>query len=116
MTAAKTIINFATKLVGCAACAGLLAGAARADNEDAVTNARSAFIDKMVAEHGFDRAALTKSLGSATIDQKILDAMARPTVRVAPWYEYRAIFINDARIAAGERFWTEHPATIDEIS
>ncbi len=117
MMAAKTIINVATALVGFAACAGLLVGgAARADNEEAVTKARGAFIDKMVADHGFDRASLTKSLGSATIDQKILDAMARPAERVVPWYEYRAIFINDARVAAGVRFWTEHAATIEEIS
>ena len=104
-------------IVRSAACAALLiAGAACADNEDAIASARTAFIDKMVADHGFDRAALTKSLGAATIDKTILDAMARPAERVVPWYEYRAIFINDARIAAGVRFWTEHAATIDEIA
>jgi membrane-bound lytic murein transglycosylase B len=114
MTAAKIIL---VAVFGCVACASLLVGgAARADNEDAITKARSAFVDKMVADHGFDRASLTKSLGSATIDQKILDAMARPAERVVPWHEYRAIFINDARVAAGVRFWTEHAATIDEIS
>jgi membrane-bound lytic murein transglycosylase B len=95
MTAVKT----ATVILALAA---LLGGtAALADNEDAVAKARSAFIDKMVADHGFDRASLTVSLGAATIDQAILDAMARPAERVAPWHEYRAIFVNDARIAAG---------------
>jgi peptidoglycan lytic transglycosylase B len=33
-----------------------------------------------------------------------------------PWYEYRAIFVNEARIAAGTRFWTEHAGTIQSIS
>ena len=116
MTAAK-IITVATVIVRSAACAALLiAGAACADNEDAIASARTAFIDKMVADHGFDRASLTKSLGAVTIDKTILDAMARPAERVVPWHEYRAIFINDARVAAGVRFWTEHAATIDEIA
>jgi membrane-bound lytic murein transglycosylase B len=98
-------------------CAALLVGApALADNEEAIAKARSAFIDKMVADHGFDRASLTASLGAATIDQAILDAMARPAERVVPWHEYREIFVNDARIAAGVQFWTEHAAKIDEIA
>jgi len=119
MTAVKTITAAAVivKFAACVACAALLASTpALADNEDAVAKARSAFIDKMVADHGFDRAALTASLGSATIDKTILDAMARPAERVVPWNEYRAIFVNDARIAAGVQFWTEHAATIQEIA
>jgi len=85
---------------------------AHADDKANVAKARSAFVDKMVAEHGFDRAALTTTLRSATIDQAILDAISKPAERVVPWYEYRAIFVNEARIAAGTRFWTEHAATI----
>jgi membrane-bound lytic murein transglycosylase B len=122
MTAAKTTARIAAKstaivLVRFLASAALLASStALADNEDAVAKARSEFIESMVAEHGFDRAALTASLGAATIDQKILDAMARPAERVVPWHEYREIFVNDARIGAGVRFWAEHAATIDEIA
>jgi membrane-bound lytic murein transglycosylase B len=55
-------------------------------------------------------------LRSATIDPSILDAISRPAERVVPWYEYRAIFLSDARIAAGARFWAEHAATIQSIS
>jgi membrane-bound lytic murein transglycosylase B len=94
----------------------LVSGTALADNEDAVAKARSEFIDQMVTEHGFDRAALTTSLSGATIEQKILDAMARPAERVVPWHEYREIFVNDARVSAGVDFWTQHADTIDEIS
>ncbi len=89
---------------------------AHADDKANVEKARTAFLDKMVAEHGFDRAALTAALRSATIDPAILDAISRPAERVVPWYEYRAIFVNEARIAAGTRFWTEHAATIQTIS
>jgi membrane-bound lytic murein transglycosylase B len=87
-----------------------------ADDKANVAKARSAFVDKMVAEHGFDRDALSATLRSAAIDQSILDAIAKPAERVVPWYEYRAIFVNEARIAAGTRFWTEHAGTIQAIS
>ena len=89
---------------------------AHADDRPNVAKARTAFVEKMVAEHGFDRGALNATLKSATIDQSILDAIARPAERVVPWYEYRAIFVNEARIAAGTRFWTEHAGTIQSIS
>jgi len=89
---------------------------AHADDKANVAKARTAFVDKMVADHGFDRDALNATLRSATIDQSILDAIARPAERVVPWYEYRAIFVNEARIAAGTRFWAEHAGTIQSIS
>ena len=66
--------------------------------------ARAAFIDKMVGQHGFDRAELTSLLDAAVIDQTILDAMARPAERVVPWFEYRNIFLTEERIAAGVAF------------
>jgi membrane-bound lytic murein transglycosylase B len=74
--------------------------------------ARAAFIEKMVGQHGFDRADLTSLLDAAVIDQTILDAMARPAERVVPWFEYRNIFLTEERIAAGVRFWTEHAEAI----
>ena len=93
-------------------CALAFCALAHADDKANIAKARSAFVDKMVAEHGFDRAALTTTLRSATIEQAILDAISKPAERVVPWYEYRAIFVNEARIAAGTRFWTEHAAAI----
>ncbi len=78
--------------------------------------ARSAFIDKMVGQHGFDRAELTSLLDAAVIDQTILDTMARPAERVVPWFEYRNIFLTEERIAAGVRFWTEHAEALEQIA
>jgi len=79
-------------------------------------SARTAFIDKMVAQHGFDRAALKSLLDEAVIDQTILDTMARPAERVVPWFEYRKIFLTEERIAAGVRFWGEHADTIQQVA
>ena len=78
--------------------------------------ARAAFVDKMVTQHGFDRGALTKLLDDAVIDQVILDTMARPAERVVPWHEYRNIFLTEERIAAGVRFWGEHAEALDQIA
>jgi membrane-bound lytic murein transglycosylase B len=93
----------------------LVCGLAHADNES-VSKARKEFVDKMVAAHGFDREPLAAALAEATIDQKIIDTMSRPAERVMPWFEYRAIFLNEARIAAGAKFWAEHAETIDSIA
>lgn len=73
---------------------------------------RAEFIEGMTLEHGFDRAELDEILGSATIQQSALNAISRPAERVVPWYEYREIFLNEARIDAGARFWREHEAIV----
>jgi membrane-bound lytic murein transglycosylase B len=80
------------------------------------TAARTAFIDKMAAQHGFDRAELAELLDGAAIDRTILETMARPAERVVPWHEYRNIFLTDERIAAGVRFWAEHADTLDRVA
>ncbi len=80
------------------------------------TAARGAFIDKMVETHGFDRAEVTQLIDGAVIDQKILDTMSRPAERVVPWFEYRNIFMTEARIAAGVKFWGEHAAAIERVA
>jgi membrane-bound lytic murein transglycosylase B len=89
-----------------------LAAAPQAVNDAA----RTAFVDKMVGQHGFNRAELTALLDAAKIDQTILDTMARPAERVVPWFEYRNIFLTEERIAAGVRFWGEHAETLQQIS
>ena len=87
-----------------------------AAGQQADATARSAFVDRMVERHGFDRAELTALIDAAVIEQSILDAMARPAERVVPWFEYRNIFLTEERIAAGVRFWNEHAAALEEVS
>jgi membrane-bound lytic murein transglycosylase B len=101
--------------------AAVLAGAvltagAQADNDPAAQEARRAFIDRMVEQHGFERAALTSVLDDAEIDQRILDAISRPAERVVPWHEYRNIFLTGERIGAGVQFWKDHAATLERLS
>lgn len=67
----------------------------------------SAFIDRMVAQHGFDRAQLKTLFDGVTWRDSILEAIARPA-EAKPWYQYRAIFLTDARIQAGVDFWRKN--------
>jgi membrane-bound lytic murein transglycosylase B len=92
------------------------AAAGQRPSADAIASARAAFVDKMVREHEFDRAELSATLNGAEINQTILDAMARPAERVVPWFEYRNIFLTEARISAGVQFWAEHAERIESIA
>jgi membrane-bound lytic murein transglycosylase B len=100
-----------------AALAGAVVPAARADVDTAkVARAKAAFVARMVEKHGFDAAALGKTLDGIQIDEKILETIAKPVERVVPWYEYRKIFLTEPRIEAGVEFWREHTADVDAAS
>lgn len=101
-------------------CLMLESGSALADDvvvdPRAVEAARSAFVDRMVEKHAFERAKLDAVLEQAQILPDVLRAISRPAERVVPWYEYRDIFLNDERIGAGARFWREHANLIAEAA
>ena len=96
----------------------LAAGAARAVDVDpaAVEQARTTFIARMAAEHGFETDELGAVLGRAQIDQDVLQAISRPAERVLTWHEYRGIFLTDTRIEGGVQFWRQHAAAIGRAS
>ncbi len=85
-------------------------------DEVQVAEARQAFIDRVSAEHGFDRAELTTLLDGATINSRVLELISRPAERVVPWYEYRGIFLNDGRIEAGVQFWKDNAETLEAMA
>ena len=74
------------------------------------------FIDKMVAEHDYDRQRLRKILAAADVKQAILDAISRPAEKSLTWAEYRKIFLTRERIRAGVDFWNENETTLTRIS
>ena len=47
---------------------------------------------------------------------KIIEAMTKPAEKSLAWWEYRARFLNDARIDAGARLWREHRELLDAIA
>jgi membrane-bound lytic murein transglycosylase B len=74
------------------------------------------FADRMVSEHGFDRAEVEALLVEATKKQTIIDAMTRPAERVKPWKDYRKIFIQEKRIDQGVSFWLENRDALKRAS
>ncbi|HKT27114.1 lytic murein transglycosylase B [Dyella sp.] len=73
---------------------------------------------KLVAEvakdTGKDPAALNALLDGAKRQQSILDAISRPA-EAKPWSEYRQIFLTQARIDAGVRFYLDHQALLEQV-
>jgi membrane-bound lytic murein transglycosylase B len=69
------------------------------------------FIDRMVSKHHFNRNELIALLGQAQTRQDIITAMTKPA-EAKPWFQYRPIFINDARIQGGVEFWNKHEALL----
>jgi len=71
----------------------------------------AAFVDAMVARHGFDRAELERVLAEASYKQVIIDAMTGPA-EAMPWHRYRKIFLTEERIAGGVEYWKDNAATL----
>ncbi len=74
----------------------------------------SAFVIKMVEMHHFDQNALNLLLKSAQIKPDIIKKISKPSEGL-PWYKYRRIFMTDARIDAGVKFWNENASTLTAI-
>ena len=65
------------------------------------------FINSMVKQHKFERAALVKLFKQVRTDDKIIKAIQRPA-ESKPWYQYRPIFITQKRIDEGVKFWDQN--------
>jgi membrane-bound lytic murein transglycosylase B len=76
-----------------------------------------AFIDDMVARHGFTRKELTRTLADARYSHhalKLVTPVRPPGQRV--WNVYRARFLQDTRVIDGAKFWHEHADTLARAS
>ena len=67
------------------------------------------FIDRMVQQHGFDRAALEKTFRQTRyVESAIRFIKPAPAGRPKNWRAYRARFVDPIRINAGVRFWNDN--------
>lgn len=73
----------------------------------------TAFVKKMVDEHGFTAAEIQSVLAQAEKKQSILDAISRPAEKTKPWHEYRNIFLGEERIQQGVDFWLENQQALE---
>ena len=72
-------------------------------------------VDKMVAEDDYPRPELVKILKHAKIDKSVIRSISRPYESLT-WDKYRALFINDKRIADGVKFWNKHSEILQQAS
>jgi len=67
------------------------------------------FVEEMVAQHGFDRAALQELFGQVRyIDSAVQLVKPAPPGKPKNWQAYSARFIEPIRIRAGVKFWNEN--------
>ena len=71
-----------------------------------------AFIDELVREQGFDRAALARAFAAARYQPKIVAAMQRPLLEPPKWYAYAPQFLSPARVDSGVAWWNSHAAEL----
>lgn len=87
--------------------------AAPGANGYAANPAAQAFIDEMVAQHGFDRDELVVVFSQAERREDILELMRKPAEKRLEWYQYRKIFLTQSRIQGGVTFWNNHTQLLD---
>ena len=78
------------------------------------TDLENAFIDKMVSAHHFDAAKLHELFAAVEIKDDILKRISSPAEGL-PWYKYRKIFMTEARIDGGVKFWRENEAALTAV-
>lgn len=71
------------------------------------------FIDRIANEHGFKRDDLKQMFDQIEIQPAIIDAMNRP-YESKPWFQYRPIFVTQARIDEGVKFLQENHQTLKQ--
>jgi peptidoglycan lytic transglycosylase B len=66
------------------------------------------FINEMVREQRYDRAALVRAFAAARFQPRIVEAMQRPLIEPPKWYDYAPQFLSQARIDGGLAYWNAH--------
>lgn len=71
-----------------------------------------AFIARLAGHDSLDPRWITQTLAAAQPNAQVLAAIAKP-YEAKPWYEYRPLFVNPARVTAGVAFWKAHAAELE---
>jgi membrane-bound lytic murein transglycosylase B len=72
-----------------------------------------AFIREIVERHGFVEKELLFLFSRVRPVESIVTAISSPPDKVRSWQEYRALFLNERRIAGGIAFWNAHRAALE---
>jgi membrane-bound lytic murein transglycosylase B len=74
------------------------------------------FIATATQQAPLTRAAVTRILRRARLNPGVIDKISRPAETVLPWWQYRANFVTEQRIADGARFWREHQDLLGQVA
>jgi membrane-bound lytic murein transglycosylase B len=75
-----------------------------------------AFVDEVAERNAIRRTQLVKVLRAAQPQPKIVELISKPAEKVTPWWEYRARFITEERIAMGVQFWEQNREALERIA
>lgn len=74
------------------------------------------FATQVARREHLNRRAVLRVLLHARAQPRIIDVMNRPAEQVLEWWQYRQIFLNDKRVAAGVDFWRQHRDALERVS
>ncbi len=76
----------------------------------------AAFITRMAGETGYTETELVDLFARVEKQEHLFAQLDRPAEKELDWYQYRAIFVKDKRIARGVEFWRRHRELLMEVS
>lgn len=71
------------------------------------------YIDELVADEGFERAALEEIFAQVSIRQDIIAKISKPAETVWTWGRYKKHLVDDDRVRQGVLFWRDHRDTLE---
>jgi len=74
------------------------------------------FIATAAQQPPLTRSSVTRILRRARPNPGVIDKISRPAETVLPWWQYRANFLTEQRIADGTRFWLAHQPLLESIA
>ncbi len=75
---------------------------------------KQAFVEQMSGQSGYSQADLKRLFQQVHLDQDILAKISRPKEKTMPWFEYRRIFSDTARITNGAAFFKRYEPTLNQ--
>lgn len=78
-----------------------------AEREDVLT-----FMHDLASKYTMDETYLQSLAAAVDKDDDVLRKISTPAEKTRTWAEYRPIFLDDARIENGVKFWNEHEQTL----
>ena len=74
------------------------------------------FIDSAARQPPLTRARIIRILRHARPQPGVIEKITRPAETVLPWWQYRANFLSEQRIADGVRFWRLHRQALESVA